>query len=200
MTALLCFLAGWKRSVGPNLRGQGQWFWGPSEIPPLGASLARRMRPCVRRWVNEWDLRRLYPDVEIQTEDGEEALGPTDTTDENLETAPREDADQSAARVSRRAGPDLKTAIGAHARETPSGNLSPREGLPLPKREKGFFRATILYEHEGTSECASPPCGALPVPRLVACLELLCLSHCEGVHPVSLCENVQEWRWSPQKD
>ncbi len=31
----------------------------------------RRIRPFVRRWINEWDLRRLYPDIEPEMEETE---------------------------------------------------------------------------------------------------------------------------------
>lgn len=43
--------------------------WDPPELDPearfFGASTS--MRQYVRRWINEWDLHRLYPDYEAQT-------------------------------------------------------------------------------------------------------------------------------------
>jgi hypothetical protein len=42
------------------------------------------MRSYVRRWVNEWDLRRLYPGAKLATED-ELELHPSYEQDETLE-------------------------------------------------------------------------------------------------------------------
>jgi len=41
------------------------------------------MRSYVRRWINEWDLRRLYPDAVISTE--EEELRPHYDEDREIE-------------------------------------------------------------------------------------------------------------------
>lgn len=46
--------------------------------------MRRQMRSYVRRWVNEWDLRRLYPGAELSTEE-EQGMGPTYEQDESLE-------------------------------------------------------------------------------------------------------------------
>ena len=46
--------------------------WDPPEIPTAALSMRRSMRSYVRRWVNEWDLRRLYPGAELSTEVEEE--------------------------------------------------------------------------------------------------------------------------------
>jgi hypothetical protein len=35
--------------------------WQPPDVPTEAYALTRRMRTYVRRWINEWDLRRLYP-------------------------------------------------------------------------------------------------------------------------------------------
>jgi hypothetical protein len=48
------------------------------------------MRSYVRRWVNEWDLRRLYPGAALETEE-EQEMGPTYEQDESLETEPEAD-------------------------------------------------------------------------------------------------------------
>jgi hypothetical protein len=58
--------------------------WVPPEIPSSGATVSRRMRSYVRRWVNEWDLIRLYPGAEFCTED-EQEIRPTYTQDQDLE-------------------------------------------------------------------------------------------------------------------
>jgi hypothetical protein len=42
------------------------------------------MRSYVRRWVNEWDLRRLYPGAELAPEE-ELEMRPTYEQDESLE-------------------------------------------------------------------------------------------------------------------
>lgn len=60
------------------------YSWEPPEIPPPEVSVSRRMRSYVRRWVNEWDLKRLYPGQEIVTED-EQEVKPTYDPDEALE-------------------------------------------------------------------------------------------------------------------
>jgi hypothetical protein len=60
------------------------YSWNPPELPPLEMSVTRRMRSYVRRWVNEWDLRRLYPGTDIVTDD-EQEMKPTYDPDEDLE-------------------------------------------------------------------------------------------------------------------
>lgn len=60
------------------------YSWDPPEIPPLEISLSRRMRSYVRRWVNEWDLKRLYPGIDIVPDD-EQEIRPTYDADEDLE-------------------------------------------------------------------------------------------------------------------
>ena len=60
------------------------YSWEPPEIPTATVSVTRRMRLYVRRWVNEWDLRRLYPGKEVVTED-EQEIKPTYDPDEDLE-------------------------------------------------------------------------------------------------------------------
>jgi hypothetical protein len=60
------------------------YSWDPPEIPTADASMTRRMRSYVRRWVNEWDLRRLYPGAELAPEE-ELEMRPTYQQDESLE-------------------------------------------------------------------------------------------------------------------
>lgn len=64
--------------------------WDPPEIPIAVTSVTRRMRSYVRRWVNEWDLRRLYPGVEVFTEE-EEEMRPSYEMDESLESSEEPD-------------------------------------------------------------------------------------------------------------
>ena len=46
--------------------------WDAPDInPEIGQGVRRAIRPFVRRWINEWDLRRLYPDSEPDIEENE---------------------------------------------------------------------------------------------------------------------------------
>jgi hypothetical protein len=60
------------------------YAWNPPEIPWPEAAMRRPMRSYVRRWVNEWDLRRLYPGADICT-DEEQEIRPSYEEDECLE-------------------------------------------------------------------------------------------------------------------
>ena len=68
------------------------YAWQPPEIPSAERSMTRRMRSHVRRWINEWDLRRLYPGVDVSTE--EQELRPTYTEDVEIEE-PAETEDEN---------------------------------------------------------------------------------------------------------
>ena len=61
--------------------------WDPPGIPWPAAAITRRMRSYVRRWVNEWDLRRLYPGASLSAEE-EQEIRPTYTQDDLLELPP----------------------------------------------------------------------------------------------------------------
>ncbi len=43
------------------------YSWSPSDIPTMTATLTRPMRSYVRRWINQWDLERLYPGEQLDT-------------------------------------------------------------------------------------------------------------------------------------
>jgi len=61
--------------------------WDPPDIPEttvVVTGLTRQMRSYVRRWVNEWDLKRLYPGVEVSAEE-EPQIQLTYEQDEALE-------------------------------------------------------------------------------------------------------------------
>jgi hypothetical protein len=66
--------------------------WDPPEIPWAASAVTRRMRSYIRRWVNEWDLRRLYPGTEISTGE-EQELRLTYEQDESLEQ-PSEESEE----------------------------------------------------------------------------------------------------------
>ena len=56
--------------IQKNLRKLG-YGWEPPDLPLGVYSIRRAMRSYVRRWINEWDLMRLYPGVEVATEEQE---------------------------------------------------------------------------------------------------------------------------------
>lgn len=58
--------------------------WEPPEVSSAEQTKSRAMRAHVRRWINEWDLKRLYPDMEVRTE--EEALSVDYHESADLET------------------------------------------------------------------------------------------------------------------
>ncbi len=66
-----------------RLHGEG-YSWEPPEIPTPEASMTRRMRSYVRRWVNEWDLQRLYPGASL-TPEVEQEMRPSYDEDQSLE-------------------------------------------------------------------------------------------------------------------
>jgi hypothetical protein len=45
--------------------------WDPPQIEGAAVALRRAMRSYVRRWINEWDLKRLDPVAEVHTEEDE---------------------------------------------------------------------------------------------------------------------------------
>ncbi len=49
------------------------------------------MRSFVRRWVNEWDLRRLYPGASLALEE-EQEMGPNYEQDDSLEQLENDDS------------------------------------------------------------------------------------------------------------
>lgn len=57
--------------------------WEPPDIAWADRSLTRPIRSYVRRWINEWDLLRLYPGETVETEEVE--LRPTYQEDQSLE-------------------------------------------------------------------------------------------------------------------
>ena len=45
--------------------------WSPPDIAAAELSIKRPMRSHVRRWITEWDLKRLYPGSDVTTEERE---------------------------------------------------------------------------------------------------------------------------------
>lgn len=58
--------------------------WDPPDVPSAERSHTRAMRSHVRRWINEWDLKRVFPDTEVRTEEEKLTFEYTETAD--LET------------------------------------------------------------------------------------------------------------------
>jgi BREX system ATP-binding protein BrxC/D len=61
--------------------------WQPPELDTGPRTLTRQMRSYVRRWINEWDLKRLFPGIEVATV--EEELRPNYTEDLAIEQPPK---------------------------------------------------------------------------------------------------------------
>ena len=69
--------------------------WEAPEIShDIGRGSTGRIRSYVRRWINEWDLRRLYPDTEPEIEETELTFSREEDT--TLEQAHSEDNGSSA--------------------------------------------------------------------------------------------------------
>jgi hypothetical protein len=61
--------------------------WQPPELATAPRTLTRQMRSYVRRWITEWDLKRLYPLIDVSTV--EEELRTTYTEDLAIEHPPK---------------------------------------------------------------------------------------------------------------
>ena len=73
------------------IHSQGYGWDAPDIEHGIGPGGRRRIRSFVRRWINEWDLRRLYPESELDIEETElEFRYDEDTT---LEQPPSDDSD-----------------------------------------------------------------------------------------------------------
>jgi hypothetical protein len=57
--------------------------WTPPDVTFGDRTIRRAMRAHVRRWINEWDLRRIYPSAPLSTE--EDVLRPSYEEDQDLE-------------------------------------------------------------------------------------------------------------------
>jgi len=59
------------------------YSWEPPDVEFGIRAMDKAMRSYVRRWINEWDLKRLYPDAAVNTE--EQELRPSYEEDLDLE-------------------------------------------------------------------------------------------------------------------
>jgi hypothetical protein len=79
-----------ERVYGQLKRIHGEAYdWRPPDLPSAETPETRPMRSYVRRWINEWDLRRLYPDHRPEVE--EEDVKPGYGEDQAFEAAPEAD-------------------------------------------------------------------------------------------------------------
>lgn len=69
----------------------GAYQWQPPDVEGAEVAIRRAMRSYVRRWINEWDLKRLYPDAEVHTI--EEELTQSYGEDQDLESGSDDAAD-----------------------------------------------------------------------------------------------------------
>ncbi len=67
------------------------YAWDPPAIGSADIATSRAMRSHVRRWINEWDLKRLYPGAAVSTE--EQELRPSYEEDVALEGSPETGAE-----------------------------------------------------------------------------------------------------------
>ncbi len=68
------------------------YTWDPPSIAAADLAMRRAMRSHVRRWMNEWDLKRLYPGASVSTE--EQELRPTYEEDVVLEEQSPDDEER----------------------------------------------------------------------------------------------------------
>jgi len=72
----------------------GAFGWSAPDVSFGDRTLRRAMRAHVRRWINEWDLKRIYPSALVNTE--EDVLRPSYGEDQDLErSSEREDAEET---------------------------------------------------------------------------------------------------------
>ena len=79
-----------------NIHSQAYEWDAPDINRESGLVVRRAIRPFVRRWINEWDLRRLYPGIEPVIEETE--LQFNSEEDATLERPASDDADPSGIR------------------------------------------------------------------------------------------------------
>jgi hypothetical protein len=65
--------------------------WTAPDVPSASRRTSRPIRSHVRRWINEWDLRRLYPNAQVELE--EQNIQQSYTEDKALEQASKLESD-----------------------------------------------------------------------------------------------------------
>jgi hypothetical protein len=65
--------------------------WQPPDLEIPSQAITARMRTFIRRWINEWDLLRLYPGLTPDIEEDEAEVGVGYTEDTALETESSDD-------------------------------------------------------------------------------------------------------------
>jgi hypothetical protein len=79
-----------------TIHSEGYNWTAPEINHGIGQGGRRRIRSFVRRWINEWDLRRLYPESEPDIEETELTFSYEEDT--ALEHAPSDDHEPKAVR------------------------------------------------------------------------------------------------------
>jgi hypothetical protein len=70
----------------------GAYRWDPPPLAPDQRLTTTSMRQYVRRWINEWDLKRLYPGEPVDTQFVDLEIDISESPE--LETPGEEDADR----------------------------------------------------------------------------------------------------------
>jgi hypothetical protein len=60
--------------------------WQPPELQQTRYETSKAMRSYVRRWINEWDLARLFPGIVVETEEAELRPGYAEDVDLEVDT------------------------------------------------------------------------------------------------------------------
>ena len=79
-----------------KIHSEGYNWEAPDIEHGIGPGVRRRIRTFVRRWINEWDLRRLYPESEPEIEETELTFSYAEDT--TLEQAHSEDSESRTVR------------------------------------------------------------------------------------------------------
>ena len=79
-----------------KIHSEGYNWEAPDIEHGIGPGVRRRIRTFVRRWINEWDLRRLYPESEPEIEETELTFSYEEDT--TLEQAHSEDSESRTVR------------------------------------------------------------------------------------------------------
>jgi hypothetical protein len=78
--------------------------WSAPDVPDAATRTSRAMRSHVRWWINNWDLKRLYPNASVHLEEQEVAYNYTE--DKDLERDSSDDSELSGSGTQRRQFPD----------------------------------------------------------------------------------------------
>ena len=126
--------------------------WQPPEIARPEPSSLTRMRKLVRRWINEWDVVRLYNGVPVTFEEREVATSYAEDTE--LEAAPAESEEPRPGTIGSVADTDAAPKL---AESSTISNLTPTAG----SRRRGT-QSSIVVELKPPSVFPNRKNGAIP--------------------------------------